>query len=158
MQPSSIINSSNKKNYLTHEHRTRLAQILNDLDDDQLRLILTNHLQNSSLSHQFQHYTHLQLFQQCLIIIDNYYSTELEQTLHLMRQKHFPSDYYQQQLNSPISFNQQSYHYNQPNYRLPPSPAISQQLRASKKKSACYIFIQYLLFFSSIESKFFSIK
>jgi len=138
MQPPSVINSTNTKNYLTPEHCARLGQILHDLDDDQLRLILTNHLPNSSILHQLQHYTRIQLFQQCLILIENYYSIELEQTLYTMRQKRVPSDFYQQQqqqTNYSPSFNQQSYHYTQPNYRLSSSPAISQQLRTSKKIS-----------------------
>jgi hypothetical protein len=145
MQPPSVINSSNTKNYLTPEHRARLGQLLNDLDDDQLQLVLTNHLPNSSLSHQFQHYTRVQLFQQCLVLIENYYSIELEQTLYTMRQKHFPSDFYQQQTNFPTSFNQQSYHYTQPNYRLSSSPAISQQLRTSKK-TFDWLFIDFYFF------------
>ena len=72
------------------------------------------------------------MFQQCVILIDNYYSTELEQTIHAMRQKHFPADYYQQQQQSfSIPFNQQGYRFNPPNYRFPPAPAITQQLRSS---------------------------
>ena len=144
MPPPTMINpSSTNKNFLTPEHRALLCQVLNQLDDDQLRLIVTNHLQNATIPHKFQHYSRLQLFQQCLILIDNYYSTELEQFLYALRQKRFPTDFYSQQqqqqqqqppqqTNSSSSFNQQSYPFNQPNYHLTSSsPAISQQLRPS---------------------------
>jgi hypothetical protein len=139
MQPSTAINSTNNKTYLTPEHRTRLGQAFNDLDDDQLRGLLTNYLSDSPIVHQLQHFTRKQLFEQCVHLIDNHYSTELEQSIYVMRRKHFPSEFYQlqqqqQQQNFPRSFNQQSYSFNAPNYRFPPSPAISQQLRSSKLK------------------------
>jgi hypothetical protein len=129
MQPSS---NTNKTYPLTQERRAHLYQILNDFDEDQLRSILTNHSQDSSTPNQFQYFTLVQLFQQCLALIDNCYSTDLEQTLYAMRQKRFASDFYQQQQS--YYFPQQTGQFNtQPNYRFSsPSSAITQQLRASK--------------------------
>lgn len=140
MQSSSIINPTNNKNYLTPEHRSRLCQILNELTDNQLRFILIYHLQSTSIQHQFQQYTRTQLYQQCIILIDNYYTLELDKTICTMKSNHYTSDFYQQpqqqqqqqqQTNFSSAYNQQTYHFNQPNYRLPHSPAITQQLRTS---------------------------
>ena len=147
MQPPSMANSNHPSPHLSPEHRGRLCQVLNELDDDHLRLILTNYLTNSTNTHQFQHYTRLQLFQQCLILIDNGYSTDLEQTIHAMRQKHFSPDYYrhpplpppppqqqQQSANFPMSMNSQPYRYNTSNYHFPTPPqtvTLSPQLRPS---------------------------
>ncbi|CAF4935580.1 unnamed protein product, partial [Rotaria socialis] len=78
--------------------------IVNELTDDQLRLFLTNHIQsisNTPLSNQFQHYLRTQLLQQTYILIDNYYSVDLEQTLYGLRQKRFQSEYQQQQMYRP---------------------------------------------------------
>jgi hypothetical protein len=154
MHPPVLTASNNNTIRLSQEHRTRLYQIINELNDDQLRLFLTNHLQsisNTTLNNQFQHYSRTQLIQQSYILIDNYYSVDLEQTLYVMRQKRFPSDYQQtyrpqqqqqqqQQQNYPTSYNPQSYYYTQqavqyniqPNYRFPPPSNVSQQLRQSK--------------------------
>jgi hypothetical protein len=134
MQPSSN-NNNNKKTYpLTQERRAHLYQILNELDDEQLRSVLNTHAQNSSAPNKFQHYIRIQLFQQCLSLIDNYCTNELEQTLYSIRPNRFSSDYYQQQQQQQsLYFAQQTSQYNiQPNYRFPSSPAIAQQLRASK--------------------------
>jgi hypothetical protein len=153
--PLSTTTSSNNTIHLSQEHRTRLYQIINELTDDQLRLFLTNHLKsisNTTLNNQFQHYSRTQLVQQSYILIDSYYSIDLEQTLYTMRQKRFPADYQQQQQqqqqqiyrapqqNYPTSYNQQPYYYAQqtvpynaqPNYRFPPPSNASQQLRQSK--------------------------
>jgi hypothetical protein len=140
---------------LSQEHRTRLYQIINELNDEQLRLFLTNHLQsisNTTLNNQFQHHSRTQLIQQAYILIDNNYSVDLEQTLYAMRQKRFPTDYQQQQQqiyqsqqqqqqqNYSTSYNQQPYYYTpqavqynvQSNYRFPSPSNVSQQFRQSK--------------------------
>jgi hypothetical protein len=148
MQPPTVTNSTNTKIYLTPEHRTRLGQVFNDLDDDQLRALLTSYLPDLSITHQFQHFTRKQLFDQCVHLIDNYYSTELEQTIYVMRRKHFPSEYYQpsQQQNFSGPFNQQPpYSYNPPSYRFPSAPTISQQLRSSKLQEKICLLIEILL-------------
>lgn len=160
MQPPTAVNSTNNKAYITPEHRTRLGQAFNDLDDDQLRGLLTNYLPDSSIAHQSQHFTRKQLFEQCVHLIDNYYSTDLEQTIYIMRRKHVPSDFYlPQQSNFPMSFNQQSYPYNPPNYRFSSSPAITQQLRSSisnRKKNFIDSLMGFFYYFSSTEFKFIS--
>jgi hypothetical protein len=152
MHPPLATTSNNNTIRLSQEHRTRLYQIVNELNDDQLRLFLTNHLQsisNTALNNQFQHYSRTQLIQQSYILIDSYYSTDLEQSLYAMRQKRFPTDYQQQQIYRPqqqqqnyaTSYNQQPYYYTQqtipcniqPTYRFPAPPSnVSQQLRSSK--------------------------
>jgi len=155
---STTTTSNNNTIRLSQEHRTRLYQIINELNDEQLRLFLTNHLQsisNTTLNNQFQHHSRTQLIQQAYILIDNNYSVDLEQTLYGIRQKRFTSDYQQpqqiyrsqqqqqqqQQQNYNTSYNQQSYYYNpQPvqyniqsnNYRYPSTSNVSQQFRQSK--------------------------
>jgi hypothetical protein len=138
MQPPTITPSSNnKKTQRKQDHRVHLYQILSELDNDQLRLVLNTHLQNPPTSNTFPHYSHAQLFQQCSVLIDNYYSTELEQTIYAIREKRFPPDYHSQQ-NFSLSLNQQQqpYYYAQlsvqPTYRFPPTSNISQQPRSSK--------------------------
>jgi hypothetical protein len=137
MQPTPVKNTSNNRNYpLTQEHRSRLYQILNDLNIDHLYFLLATHLPNTPVLNKSQHYTHSQILQQCLILIDNYYSPELEQTLFNLTQNRVPSDlyhHYQQQQRQPYFNTQQTMQYSPPpNYRFPPTPAISQQLRPSK--------------------------
>ncbi len=148
---STTTTSNNNTIRLSQEHRTRLYQIINELNDEQLRLFLTNHLQsisNTTLNNQFQHHSRTQLIQQAYILIDNNYSVDLEQTLYGIRQKRFTSDYQQiyrsqqqQQQNFNPSYNQQSYYYTpQPvqyniqsnNYRFPSTSNVSQQFRQSK--------------------------
>jgi hypothetical protein len=139
MQPTPVKNTSNNRNYpLTQEHRSRLYQILNDLDINHLHFLLATHLPNSPVLNKSQHYTHSQILQQCLILIDNYYSAELEQTLFNLTQKRIPSDLYhhyqqQQQQQQPHYYTQQPMQYSPPpNYRFTPTPTIPQQLRPSK--------------------------
>ena len=138
MQPPTITTSSNnKKTQHKQDHRVHLYQILNELDNDQLRLVLNTHVQNPTTSNTFPHYSRAQLFQQCSVLIDNYYSTELEQAMYAIREKRFPPDYHPQQ-NFSLSLNQQQPQYYlaqqsvQPNYRFPPTANISQQPRPSK--------------------------
>lgn len=148
--------SNNNTIRLSQEHRTRLYQIINELNDDELRLFLTNHLQsisNTTLNNQFQHHSRTQLIQQAYILIDNSYSVDLEQTLYAIRQKRLTPDYQQQiyrsqqqNYNTPYNPQQQqqqqqpqSYYYTQtvpynvqPNYRYPSASNNSQQFRQSK--------------------------
>ncbi|CAF0809500.1 unnamed protein product [Rotaria sordida] len=148
MQSSSVINSSNNQNYFpSQEDRTHIYQLLNELDNDQLRLILTKHLRNSSILNEIQHYTRTRLFQECFTLIENCYTSELEQTLLALRQKRCPPDFYQQQQQQQTqatfraSYNQEQPAYythttiqysGQPNYRLPSSTAIPQHPRATR--------------------------
>jgi hypothetical protein len=145
MHPPLSTTSNNNTIRLSQEHRTRLYQVINELNDEQLRVFLTNHLQsisNSALNNQFQHYSRTQLIQQSYILIDNHYSIDLEQTLYGIRQKRFTSDYQPQQIyraqqTYPQSYNPQQYYYpqqpiQQPNYLFPtPSSNVSPQLRSS---------------------------
>ncbi|UJR25614.1 hypothetical protein I4U23_006966 [Adineta vaga] len=162
MHSSMLTTSNNNTIRLSQEHRTRLYQIINELNDDQLRSFLTNHLQSITttlLNNQFQHYSRTQLIQQSYILIDNYYSVDLEQTLYAMRQKRFPNEYRQtyratppppltqQQQNYTASYNQQQqqqpYYYTQqpmqynvqPNYRFHPPTNVSQPLRQIRPNS-----------------------
>lgn len=153
---STTMISNNNTIRLSHEHRTRLYQIINELTDEQIRLFLTNHLQsisNTTLNNQFQHHSRTQLIQQACILVDSNYSVDLEQTLYAIRQKRLQPDYQQQihrsqqQQNYNPLFNQQqqqqqqqSYYYTpqpvsynvQPNYRYPTTSNVSQQYRQSK--------------------------
>jgi hypothetical protein len=150
--PLSTTISNNNTIRLSQEHRARLYQILNELNDDQLRLFLTNHLQsisNTSLNNQFQHHSRTQLLQQSYILIDNNYSVDMEQALYGMRQKQYSTNYQQehlyrtQQQNYNTGYNQQAYYFTpqttqyngQPNYRYSaPSTSssnIAQQFRQS---------------------------
>ncbi|CAF3421462.1 unnamed protein product [Rotaria sp. Silwood1] len=140
---SSIINSSINQSYgLSQEERTRIYQLLNELDNDQLRLILTKHLRAPSILNELQHYARTRLFQECFTLIDNCYSSELEQTLLAVRQKRFPPDFYQQQqtqsnFRTPYNQEQPAYYTHttiqyggQPNYRLSSPAIIPQHIRA----------------------------
>ncbi|CAF3012051.1 unnamed protein product [Rotaria sp. Silwood2] len=147
---SSVINSSNNQNYfLSQEDRTRLYQLLNEFDNDQLRLILTKHLRNPSILNELQHYPRARLFQECFTLFDNCHPSELEQTLFALRQKRVPSDFYQQQQqqqqqtqsNFRASYNQEPPSYythttiqygGQPNYHLPSATTIPQHIRATR--------------------------
>lgn len=153
MHPPSITSttaaSSNSNTIrLSQEHRARLYLVISELNDDQLRLFLSNHFQtisNAILPNQFQHYSRTQLIQQAYILIDSHYSVDLEQTLYSMRQKRFTHDYpqitqqqsqaYRSQQNYNPSFNQQAYYYNpqaaQNNYRYPQASNVNQQYRQS---------------------------
>ncbi|UJR23301.1 hypothetical protein I4U23_026316 [Adineta vaga] len=143
MRPTAISPIPNNRPYpLAQEHRTRLYQILCDLDNEQLQIFLSKHVQNSSLINQF---TREQLIQQSLIIIDNYYSADLEQTLLNLTQQRLSNEFYshfpqqqqqQQQRPSPYFYSQQSGQYNpQSNYRFASSPTLSQQLRSIRPNS-----------------------
>lgn len=144
MQSSSHVNSSSNKTYvLAQEDRARLFQILNELDNDQLRLIITKYSCRPVLLNDLQQYSRTQLFNECFILFDSCYSAELEQTLLGMRQKHVPVEFYQShpQANFITPFNQQqlsfyaspTIQYNAtPNFRVSSSPAIVQHLRASE--------------------------
>ena len=83
------------------DQRARLYSLINGLADDQLRSFLTNHLQSISNTtfnnNQFQHYSRTQLLQQSFILVDNYFSADLEKALYAMRQKPLSNDYRQQQ-------------------------------------------------------------
>ncbi|CAF5086728.1 unnamed protein product, partial [Rotaria magnacalcarata] len=141
MQSSSvIIPSNNQNNLLAQEDLTRIYQLLNDLDSDQLRLVLTKYLRNPSLSNGVQNYTRAQLFQECCSLMNNCYTVELEQTLHALRQQRYSSDYFQQQIvpsfRTPFyqdqtrSFTHTAMQYNeQPNFLISASPAVVQHLR-----------------------------
>ncbi|CAF2039866.1 unnamed protein product [Rotaria magnacalcarata] len=144
MQSSSvIIPSNNQNNLLAQEDLTRIYQLLNDLDSDQLRLVLTKYLRNPSLSNGVQNYTRAQLFQECCSLMNNCYTVELEQTLHALRQQRYSSDYFQQQIvpsfRTPFyqdqtrSFTHTAMQYNeQPNFLISASPAVVQHLRLNR--------------------------
>jgi len=130
MQPQSISNSSV---YVSRNNHTRLFHLLKELTDDQLRYILNKHVQRSVAPHRFQHYSRVELFDQCLSLISATNSNEIEQTLYALRQT--PTDYQAQinsinQQNLRLSNNNNNTTTNSANYRFPGhSPAISQQLR-----------------------------
>ncbi|CAF3169818.1 unnamed protein product [Rotaria socialis] len=144
MHWSSVIKPSNNQIYiLSEEDRTRIYQLLNDLDSDQLRLLLTKHLQNPSLSNDMQNYTHAQLFQECFSLVNNSYTVELGQTLHALRQQRYSSDYFQQQSvpNFRTPFNQDQtrffthtamQHNGRPNIIVSASPVMVQHLRMNR--------------------------
>jgi hypothetical protein len=144
----------------TADQRARLYSLINGLTDEQLRLFLTNHLQSISNTtfnnNQFQHYSRTQLLQQSFILVDNYFSTDLEKALYAMRQKPFSTDYRQQQQQqqqqvyraqqqnyassynpTPYYYAQQPVQYNiQPSYHFATAQAVPQPLRQSKRFSS----------------------
>ena len=148
MQPPLANNSSNTNTvHLSQEHRTRLYQLVNELNDDQLRVFLTTQLPSVSNTHSnnpFQFHSRTQLIQQAYVFIDNCYSTDLEHALHTLSQKRFAIDYRQEQYqhqqqqqppqqqqqmyrppqqNYAASFNPQPYYYGQqpPQYNTAPN-------------------------------------
>jgi hypothetical protein len=101
MQPPVANNSSNTNTiHLSQEHRTRLYQLVNELNDDQIRSFLMNQLPSISSTHSndpFQFHSRTQLIQQAYGFIGNCYSTDLENTLYSLSQNRFAVDYRQEQ-------------------------------------------------------------
>ena len=149
MQPPLTNNSSNTNTiHLSQEHRTRLYQLVNELNDDQLRLLLMTQLSSGSsnpANNPFQFHSRTQLIQQAYGLIDHCYSTDLEHALRTLSQKRFAIDYrqeqyQQQQMYRPpqqtyaTPYNPQTYYYGQqpvqyniaPNYRFPVAAAQAQ--------------------------------
>ncbi|CAF1629392.1 unnamed protein product [Adineta ricciae] len=124
-----MTSSSNRTYPLTQEHRKRLYSLICELDNEQLQIFLSDHVQKPSLANQFGPNAREQLIHQSFLLFDNFYSMELEQKLRGLVQKKRSNELFPR-FPQPYFIPQQPGQYNaQPHYRFTTPTAVMQQLR-----------------------------